>query len=287
MEWCVAGVPAVRSFTVLAFNSRTSGGRLNLELQGKRALVTGASKGIGKAVALRFAEEGAHLYLTARSHAELAALREEIRGRHPVDVGIHACDLMRKGAVAELAAAFPDTDILINNAGATPTGPIEEATEEKWREGLELKVIATALLTRAIYAHMCKRKSGVIINVIGNCGERPDPEIIIATITNAGLMAFTRALGAVSPNHGVRVLGVNPGPTLTDRLRLLMEKKAEDRTGDAARWTDLVAPLPFGRAATPREVADMIVFAASQRATYVTGTILTVDGGVASRGGLF
>ena len=260
---------------------------MNLDLQGQRALITGATKGIGRAVALRLAEEGCQLYLTARGPADLAALRDEIRLGFPVAVGIHACDLMHKGAVVALAAAFPDTDILINNAGATPTGPIEEATEEKWREGLELKVIATALLTREIYAHMKKRRSGVIINVIGNCGERPDPEIIIATITNAGLMAFTRALGAVSPNHGVRVLGVNPGPTLTDRLQLLMEKKAEDRTGDAARWTELVAPLPFGRAATPQEVADVIVFAASPRAAYVTGTILTVDGGVAARGGLF
>ncbi len=134
---------------------------------------------------------------------------------------------------------------------------------------------------------MCERKSGVIINVIGNCGERPDPDIIIATITNSGLMGFTRALGSISPALGVRVLGVYPGPTLTERLQLLMERKAQDRSGDAARWTELVAPLPFGRPATPLEVADMVVFAASPRASYVSGTVLTVDGGVAYRGHLF
>lgn len=260
---------------------------MDLELRGKRALITGASKGIGKAVAMRLAEEGCNLYLTSRTLADVAVVREEIRGRFPVDIGVHACDLMAKGAVGELAALWGDADILINNAGATPSGPIEEATEDKWREGLELKVIATALLTREMYMRMCKRKSGVIINVIGNCGERPDPEIIIATITNSGLMAFSRALGSVSPKHGVRVLGVNPGPTLTDRLQLLMQKKSKDRTGDAGRWTELVAPLPFGRAATPLEVADIIVFAASPRSSYVTGTVVTVDGGVASRGGLF
>ena len=260
---------------------------LNLELQGKRALVTGASRGIGKAIALRLAEEGCNLHLSSRSAADLVAVRDEIRARHAVEIEIHACDMLVRGAPAELAAACADAGILINNAGATPTGPIEDATEEKWREGLELKVIATALLTRALYMHMCERKSGVIINVIGNCGERPDPDIIIATITNSGLMAFTRALGSISPAKGVRVLGVNPGPTLTERLQLLMERKAQDRTGDAARWTELVAPLPFGRPATPLEVADMVVFAASPRASYVSGTVLTVDGGVAYRGHLF
>ena len=260
---------------------------MDLELDGKRALITGASRGIGKAIATRFAAEGCNLYLTARSAGPLEAARSEIRARHPVDIAIHACDLMQHGAVAALAERFGDADILVNNAGATPTGPIEEATEEKWREGLELKVIATALLTRELYLRMAARRHGVIVNLIGNCGERPDPEIIVATITNSGLMAFTRALGSVSPDSGVRVLGVNPGPTLTERLEALMRKKAQDRTGDERRWTELVAPLPFGRAATPEEVADLVVFAASSRATYVSGTVLTVDGGVSARGHLF
>jgi NAD(P)-dependent dehydrogenase (short-subunit alcohol dehydrogenase family) len=152
---------------------------------------------------------------------------------------------------------------------------------------MELKVIATALLTREIYLRMKERRQGTIVNVIGNCGERPDPEIIVATITNSGLMGFTRALGSVSPRFGVRVLGVNPGPTATDRLVMLMRKKAQDRLGDAERWRELADPLPMGRPATPEEVADMVVFACSARASYVSGTILTVDGGVASVGRLF
>lgn len=260
---------------------------MDLGFDGKWALVTGASRGIGKAIAARFAAEGCNVYLTARSAGALAAVRDELRSRHPVDIAVYACDLMQRGAVDALAERFGAADILVNNAGATPTGPIEEATEEKWREGLELKVIATALLTRALYLRMSARRHGVIVNVIGNCGERPDPEIIVATITNSGLMAFTRALGSVSPDNGVRVLGVNPGPTLTERLELLMRKKSADRTGDEGRWTELVAPLPFGRAATPEEVADLVVFAASPRAGYVSGTVLTVDGGVSARGNLF
>jgi NAD(P)-dependent dehydrogenase (short-subunit alcohol dehydrogenase family) len=260
---------------------------MDLGLDGKRVLVTGASRGIGKAIAARFAAERCNLGLTARSAGPLEAVRDELRARHPVDIAIHACDLMQRGSPAALAERFADADILINNAGATPTGPIEEATEDKWREGLELKVIATALLTREMYMRMCARKSGVIVNLIGNCGERPDPQIIVATITNSGLMAFTRALGSVSPSQGVRVVGVNPGPTMTERLQMLMRKKALDRSGDPERWRELVAPLPFGRAATPEEVADLVVFASSARASYVSGTVLTVDGGVSARGHLF
>jgi NAD(P)-dependent dehydrogenase (short-subunit alcohol dehydrogenase family) len=260
---------------------------MDLALQGRTALVTGGSRGIGKAIALKLASEGCGLHLSARDAGTLERTRDEIRCAHNVSVTIHPLDLMASGAPEQLGELCADADILINNAGATPTGPIEEATEAKWREGLELKVIATVLLTRAMYRAMCARGNGTIVNVIGNCGERPDPEIIIGTITNSGLMGFTKALGAASPRYGVRVVGVNPGPTMTERLELLMRKKTLDRTGDETNWRNLVAPLPFGRAATPEEVADLVVFAASQRASYISGTVLTVDGGVSARGHLF
>ncbi len=260
---------------------------VDLGLSGRTALVTGGSKGIGAAIAQKLAEAGCNLHLSARSISELEATRKAIRARYNVPVEIHALDLLQPKDVAELARRCKDVDILYNNAGATPTGPIEEATEAKWREGFELKVLATVMLTREIYQAMTKRGSGVIVNVIGNCGERPDPEIIVATVTNTGLMGFTKALGSVSPRKGVRVLGVNPGPTATDRLVLLMKKKSKDRTGDEARWADLAKPLPMGRAATPEEVADLCVFAGSARASYISGVILTVDGGVAAMGNLF
>jgi NAD(P)-dependent dehydrogenase (short-subunit alcohol dehydrogenase family) len=260
---------------------------LDLGLRGKTVLVTGASRGIGRATAEAFGATGCALHLAARSAEDLDRAADALRSTYQVPVTTHPGNLLRLDDTMGLAAACRDVDILVNNAGATPTGPIERVNDADWREGLDLKVIATVNLTREIYLAMRERRSGVIVNVIGNCGERPDPEIIIGTIANAGLMGFTRALGSVSPDHGVRVLGVNPGPTATERLVHLMKRKAEDRTGDAENWRDLVKPLPFGRAAEPKEIADMIVFAASDRASFVSGTILTVDGGVASRGRLF
>ena len=260
---------------------------VKLELQGRAVLITGASRGIGAAAAAAFAAEGCRLHLAARSEAGLREVAAGLQAAYRVQVEIHPGDLSVPDKTQSLAAACGDIDVLVNNAGAVPTGPIETVTDGDWRAGFDLKVFATVNLTKQIYALMCARRCGVIINVIGNCGERPDPEIIIGTMANAGLMGFTRALGAVSPKNNVRVVGVNPGPTATERLVHLMQRKAQDRIGDSARWPELAASLPFGRAAQPKEIADMIVFAASDRASFVSGSILTVDGGVAWRGHLF
>ncbi len=260
---------------------------MDLELAGKSALVTGASKGIGLAVARKLASEGCDLHLNARTAADLEAARSDIISLSNVRVDCHPVDLSVPQNVYDLARACRGVDILINNAGAVPSGPLEEATDEKWREGFDLKIFATVNLTREIYLQMKARGDGVIINVIGNCGERPDPEIIIGTIANSGLMGFTRALGAASVKHGVRVVGINPGPTATERLVLLMRKKAEDRFGDGERWRELLAPLPMGRAGEPDEIADLTVFAASPRASYISGTIMTADGSVAAQGHIF
>lgn len=260
---------------------------MELGLEGKSVLITGASRGIGAAAALGFADAGANLYLAGRDDAAMKETVDAVAAAAPVNVTTHMGDMHDREFLARLALSCADVDVLVNNAGATPTGPIESVSAEEWDEGMALKVVATALLTRDIYARMCARGSGVIINVIGNCGERPDPEIIVGTVANAGMMNFTRALGSVSPQHGVRVVGVNPGPTATDRLVSLMRRKSDDRTGDPERWQDLTQPLPMGRAARPEEQADMIVFAASDRASFVSGTILTVDSGVAARGHIF
>jgi NAD(P)-dependent dehydrogenase (short-subunit alcohol dehydrogenase family) len=258
---------------------------MDLGIAGRTALVTGASRGIGHAIAAALAREGVHLHLAARSKADLAAARDRIRKAHDVRVDCHALDLGAAGSVAALASACGDVDILVNNAGAIPLGNLVAVDEARWREAWELKVFGFINLSRAVYARMCGRRSGVIVNVIGVSGERLRANYIAGSTGNAALMAFTRALGGESVDHGVRVVGVNPGQIETDRLRQRMEARAQAVLGDPSRWQEIaqVAKAPMGRFGRPDEIADAVTWLASERASYVSGIILTVDGGRAVR----
>ena len=256
---------------------------MELGLTGRWALITGASQGIGEGLAECFAGEGVNLHLVARNADRLAAVRDRLTAATGVTVRIHPKDLTAPGAVEDLAEAAGDIDILVNNAGMIPGGNLEAIDETKWREGWELKVFGYINMTRAIYPKMRARGSGVIINNIGNAGECFDPDYVAGTTGNASLMAFTRALGGRSLDDGIRVLGVNPGPVDTDRIYKLLKRRAKDWHGDEARYTELLQTYPRGRPASVGEVVDLIVFLASDRSGYTSGTIFTVDGGISSR----
>ncbi len=258
---------------------------MDLNLRGRKALVTGASKGIGYATARLLAKEGCDVVLVARTASDLESARERILAEANVSVIAEPLDLSDgKNAVA-LARKFPEIDILVNNAGAIPGGTIEEVEEERWRAAWNLKVFGFINLTREYFRLMKRRGKGVIVNIIGSAGERMDAAYIAGSTGNASLMAFTRALGGASPDADVRVVGINPGWIATDRLITLMKKRAQDRFGDAGRWEELVKPLPFGRAGKPEEIAAMATFLASDRSAYTTGTIVTIDGGLTNRAG--
>jgi len=178
----------------------------------------------------------------------------------------------------------PQVDALINNAGAVRGGEIDDIDDDAWRAGWELKVFGYINLSRLCYGAMKARGAGgVIVNVIGLAGERPNAKVVALSSGNAALIALTRALGGRAPDFGLRVLGVNPGPTETERAVTLFRRQARDRFGDPERWRELVTDLPFGRPAKPEEVADVVVFLASDRAAYVSGSVLNVDGGLATR----
>ena len=258
---------------------------MDLKLTGKTALITGASKGIGLATAHVFAAEGCHLHLAARTEAPMQEAAAAITAKHGVRVSVHALDLSSTAAMEQLAADCADTDILVNNAGDIPAGTLQEVGDTAWRAGFDLKVFGYITLSRAMYPRL-KGRDGVIINIIGNSGENWDASYIAGSTGNASLMAFTRALGGASLNDGVRVVGINPGPVATDRMVKLMKRKAVDMLGDAARWEELNARYPGGRPATSEEVGDLTAFLASPRAGYITGTIVTIDGGIASRGSI-
>jgi len=257
---------------------------MDLHLNGKSALITGASQGIGRSVARTLAAEGVtRLHLAARSKAGLEALARELEADHGAQVSVHPLDLAARGAAAALADQVGDVDILVNNAGAIPGGAILEIDEERWREAWDLKVFGYINLTRAAYRRMKARGDGVIVNVIGMAGERPLAGYIAGSTGNAGLMAFTRALGGGAPDDGIRVVAVNPGLVATERLKAILSVRAEQTFGDKARWPELLSQQPFGRAAEPEEVASVVAFLASPRASYVSGTIVTIDAGAAQR----
>ena len=242
---------------------------MDLNLKGKRVLVTGGSKGIGKACADAFAAEGAKVRIASRNP--------------PAGPDAKAVDIAQRGAAETLAQWAGELDILVNNAGAIPGGDLLKVDEETWRRAWELKVFGYINLTRLVYAGMKKRKRGVIVNIIGSAGEKLDAAYIAGSTGNAGLMAFTRALGGASHADGIRVVGINPGPTATDRLLSLYKQRAETLLGDAKRYEELFSSMSFGRPAEAAEIAAAVVFLSSQKSAYTSGCILTVDGGLAAR----
>ena len=256
---------------------------MDLKLSGRTALITGGSRGIGLGVAQSLAAEGCHLHLSSRNGADLEAARARIAAAHKVNITCHALDLAVSENARKLAHACRDVDILVNNAGAIPQGTLTGLDEKAWRDSWDLKVFGFINVAREIYAAMCERKRGVILNVIGGAGERPTAGYIAGSMANASLMAFSRALGAESPSHGVRVLGLNPSATATDRGVVRWRNQAQKDLGDAERWRELTKGFPFGRPATVEEIADVVTFLCSDRASYVSGTIISVDGGAAAR----
>jgi len=252
---------------------------MDLQLSGKRALITGGSKGIGAATAAVLAEEGMDLVLVARSADVLAATAQAIRSIRQVQVETIAADLSQESEVLRVAQAAGEVDVLVNNAGAIPPGTLLSVDNDTWRRAWDLKVFGFISLCRQIYPQMAARKSGVIVNVIGAAGEKFPPGYIAGAAGNASLMAFTRALGHGSQKDGIRVVGINPGATETERQTMLLRHRAQTELGDAERFRELLAGNPFGRIASAAEIGYAVAFLASPRSGYTTGTILTIDGG--------
>jgi NAD(P)-dependent dehydrogenase (short-subunit alcohol dehydrogenase family) len=254
---------------------------MDLQLSGKHVLVTGASKGIGLAIAREFAAEGARVTLVARSADALQDAHDQIASTGAAPPEVHACDLATDAGREALYASHPDPYILVNNAGAIKAGRLADLDMEDWRTGWELKVFGYIHLCKLYAAHMTARGTGTIINIIGMGGRAVRPNYICGAAGNAALIGFTNALGAETPKSNVRVFGINPSPTLTDRMTTIFRTRAAEELGDAERWQELIKPdaFPFGRPKDPQEVAALAAMLASPRVQYLSGTVVDLDGG--------
>lgn len=257
---------------------------MDLGLEGTVAVVTGGSRGIGRAVAEAFAAEGASVAICARDAAALDTAATALQSDFGVDVLTVAGDLAHPDAPGRAVQAaidrFGGVDTLVNVAGAAPPGRIEDLTDDDWDAAISLKFMGAVRGIRAVLPHMRARGRGAIVNIGGVAGWQPMPTQLTIGAVNAALFNLTRGLAREAAAQGVRVNTVVPGATETDRFRMLVARSAESAgvDEDEAR-ARLLAEVPDGRPGKPSEVASAVVFLASAHAQHVNGTVLEVDGG--------
>src|SRR5262245_51479472 len=261
---------------------------MDLGLNGKTALVTGGSRGIGRAVARALCAEGARVMICARDADMLARAAKEIGGQTARPVETIAADLSELAAVSrvmsETVARLGRLDILVNNAGAIKGGDFLATPDEEWLRGWSLKLLGYIRLAREALPHMQRQGGGRIVNVVGAAARNPSPTYMVGGAANAALINFTKALADLGARSNVLVTAVSPGPVRTERWDNLQRQQAEAAGQDLQTYTkEQSRGLPLGRIALPEEVADLVCFLASARASFLTGIAITLDGGI-SRG---
>jgi 3-oxoacyl-[acyl-carrier protein] reductase len=261
---------------------------MNLELTDKVVVVTGASRGIGRAIALGMAGEGARVVAVARDKAALDTLATEARARSKRDAVAIGADLSRlaevERVVDEARRACGRIDVLVNNAGAIRGGSFLDVPDAQWLDDWSLKLMGYIRMARAVFPVMKAQGGGRIVNVVGAAARNPTATYLAGGAANAALVNFTKGLADLGAECGVLVTAVSPAATRTERWDQLMEQqaKAAGKTVGEMRAA-AEAPYKLGRIATPEDIADLVCFLASARASFITGICITVDGG-ATRG---
>ena len=261
---------------------------MNLELENKVALVLASSKGLGLACAKVFYSEGANVVICSRSEENLLAAKAEIENLNsPTDnnrVTHMVVDLNNENEIKQLVdktiADFGRLDILVHNAGGPPSAPIAKITKEDWDTSIHLNLLSFVKITELVVPIMQKQGSGKILAITSVSAKQPLQNLVLSNTLRLGVVGFAKTLANEYAKDGILVNVVCPGPNLTDRMKEIVKKMSLD-TGKSEEevqkiWTD---QIPLGRLGTPEEFANMVVFLASERASYITGTVIQVDGG--------
>jgi 3-oxoacyl-[acyl-carrier protein] reductase/bacilysin biosynthesis oxidoreductase BacG len=261
---------------------------MELGLGGKTVLITGGSKGIGKATAHAMAAEGARVVICSRSQGALddaAAAIKKDTGKfvESIAVDLSTLDGVERAA-AEAVRRLGRLDVLVNNAGAIKGGDFLSIPDEEWVAGWSLKLLGYIRMARAVFPRMREQGGGRIVNVVGMAARNPATTYMTGGTANAALINFTKALADLGAPSNILVTAVSPGPVKTDRWDSLQRQQAEAEGKDLETYIkEQSRSLPLGRIALPEEVADLVCFLASDRAAFLTGIAVTLDGGI-SRG---
>lgn len=258
---------------------------MNLGIKGKIALVAASSRGLGKAAAMELAREGARVVITARGKETLEETAEEIRQATGSQVLAVTADVSVQEDIERLfrtvESELGEVDILVNNAGGPPPGEFTDMSDEHWMQAVDLNLMSTIRMTRLALPGMRRRQWGRIINMTSISVKQPISNIILSNTARAGVVAMAKTLSGQVAAEGITVNNVCPGTILTDRIRSLNESqaKAEGKSVEEIMATK-EAEIPMHRLGRPEELAALITFLSSERAAYITGTTIQVDGGL-------
>jgi NAD(P)-dependent dehydrogenase (short-subunit alcohol dehydrogenase family) len=251
---------------------------MDLGLKDKKVLITGGSKGIGLACAKAFIAEGAKVALVSRSRDNLEKAKDNLRTAYTI-----AADLTDAAAAAAMVERvekeFGPIDVLVNSAGAAKRTDADDLTPAAWRAGMDAKYFSYINVIDPLIKRMGKRGQGAVINIIGSGGKVASPTHLAGGAANAALMLATAGLAFAYASRGVRVVGVSPGVTKTERVAEGLKAEAKRaNVSEEQAYKQMIARLPIGRPAEPEEIADIVVFAASERGRYLTGANISTDG---------
>ena len=257
---------------------------MDLGFTDKVALVTGASRGIGMACAQILSEEGARVAMVARNKENLENAVSKQMSKYRSRVICISSDLSKIGSAEEVVKIsekkFGRIDILINSAGSSKAGKFEELSEEDWNSALQLKFLGAVRMVRAVLPIMKKQGQGRIVNVAGNTGRQPHPNLLPGSTSNAALLAFTKGISEEIINDGIYINALQPGPTRTEHWDQIMQNMSKGSGLKAEEFeTEFMKQIPMGRIAEPLEMARPVIFMASMAASFMTGRSIIVDGG--------